>query len=39
MPYINEVRYIRYMEIGEIKQQMRKDYFDNKLSAVAKKPF
>ncbi len=34
MPYINEARYIRYMEIGEIKQQMRKDYKENKLSSL-----
>jgi arylsulfatase A-like enzyme len=39
MPYINEVRYIRYMEIGEIKQQMRKDYLENKLSMFQKSLF
>ncbi|MFI0429278.1 sulfatase [Mariniflexile sp. HMF6888] len=26
MPYMPELKYIRYMEIGEIKQQMRQDY-------------
>jgi len=39
MPYINEVRYIRYMEIGEIKQQMRNDYKENKLSNLQKSLF
>jgi arylsulfatase A-like enzyme len=39
MPYINEARYIRYMEIGEIKQQMRKDYKENKLSVLQKSLF
>lgn len=39
MPYINEVRYIRYMEIGEIKQQMRKDLDENKLNPLQKSLF
>lgn len=34
MPFLPEVRYIRYMEIGEIKQEMRKDLRDGKLDAV-----
>ncbi|MCA1759369.1 MAG: hypothetical protein LC658_06335, partial [Bacteroidales bacterium] len=39
MPYIYEARYIRYMEIGEIKQQMRKDLADNKLNPLQKSLF
>ena len=39
MPYIYEARYIRYMEIGEIKQQMRKDLAENKLNALQKSLF
>jgi len=39
MPYINEARYIRYMEIGEIKQQMRKDLAENKLNPLQKSLF
>lgn len=39
MPYINEARYIRYMEIGEIKQQMRKDLTENKLNPLQKSLF
>jgi arylsulfatase A-like enzyme len=39
MPYINEARYIRYMEIGEIKQQMRKDLADKKLNPLQKSLF
>jgi hypothetical protein len=39
MPFINEVRYIRYMEIGEIKQQMRKDLAENKLNPLQKSLF
>lgn len=34
LPFINEARYIRYMEIGEIKQQMRKDWAENKLNPL-----
>ena len=39
LPFINEARYIRYMEIGEIKQQMRKDLAENKLNALQKSLF
>lgn len=39
MPFINEARYIRYMEIGEIKQQMRKDLAENKLNPLQKSLF
>ncbi len=39
MPYIYEARYIRYMEIGEIKQQMRNDLADNKLNPLQKSLF
>ncbi|WP_289054847.1 sulfatase family protein [Carboxylicivirga marina] len=39
MPYLPEVRYIRYMEISDIKQQMRRDYEQNKLNDVQKKLF
>jgi hypothetical protein len=39
MPYIYEARYIRYMEIGEIKQQMRKDLAENKLNPLQKSLF
>jgi hypothetical protein len=34
-----EVRYIRYMEIGEIKQQMRKELAENKLNPLQKSLF
>lgn len=34
MPFIDEVRYIRYMEIGEIKQQMRKDLAGGRLDSL-----
>ncbi|PWJ60453.1 arylsulfatase A-like enzyme [Dyadobacter jejuensis] len=34
MPYMPEARYIRYMEIGDIKQQMRMDLANNKLNAL-----
>ncbi|PPL03458.1 sulfatase family protein [Parapedobacter indicus] len=34
MPFMSEARYIRYMEIGEIKQQMRKDLAAGKLNAL-----
>ncbi len=30
MPFMPELRYIRYMEIGDIKQQMRKDYQESR---------
>lgn len=39
MPYINEARYIHYMETGEIKQQMRKDLAGNKLNPLQKSLF
>lgn len=39
MPCIYEARYIRYMEIGEIKQQMRKDLAENKLNPLQKSLF
>lgn len=34
LPYMPEARYIRYMEIGDIKQQMRHDLADNKLTPL-----
>lgn len=39
MPFMPQVRYIRYMEIGKIKQQMRKDLAENKLDALQKSLF
>ncbi len=39
LPFINEARYIRYMEIGEIKQQMRKDLAEDKLNPLQKSLF
>lgn len=39
MPFMPQARYIRYMEIGEIKQQMRKDLADNKLNPLQKSLF
>jgi len=39
MPFMPEARYIRYMEIGEIKQQMRKDLAENKLNQLQKSLF
>ena len=39
LSFINEARYIRYMEIGEIKQQMRKDLAENKLNPLQKSLF
>lgn len=39
MPFMPEVRYIRYMEIGEIKQQMRNDLAENKLNTLQKSLF
>ncbi len=39
MPFIPEARYIRYMEIGEIKQQMRKDLAEEKLNPLQKSLF
>ncbi|MEO6283011.1 MAG: sulfatase [Dyadobacter sp.] len=34
MPFMPEARYIRYMEISEMKQQMRKDLADQKLDRL-----
>ncbi len=34
MDYQPELRYIRYMEIGDIKQEIRKDYKNNKLDSL-----
>lgn len=39
MPFIPEARYIRYMEIGEIKQQMRKDLAEDNLNSLQKSLF
>jgi arylsulfatase A-like enzyme len=39
MPFINEARYIRYMEIGEIKQQMRNDWKAKKLNPLQQSLF
>ncbi len=39
MPFMPEVRYIRYMEQGEIKQQMRKDLAENRLNTLQKSLF
>ena len=39
MPFMPEARYIRYMEIGEIKQQMRKDLAEDKLNPLQKSIF
>ncbi len=39
MPFMPQARYIRYMEIGEIKQQMRKDLAENKLNPLQKSLF
>ncbi len=39
LPFIYEARYIRYMEIGEIKQQMRSDLAEAKLNALQKSLF
>jgi len=39
MPFMPEARFIRYMEIGEIKQQMRKDLRENKLNPLQKSIF
>ncbi|MEZ5106890.1 MAG: sulfatase [Draconibacterium sp.] len=39
MPFIPEARYIRYMEIGEIKQQMRKDLAEGNLNPLQKSLF
>jgi len=39
MPFMPEARYIRYMEIGNIKQQMRKDLAANTLNPLQKSLF
>jgi arylsulfatase A-like enzyme len=39
MPYMPEARYIRYMEISDIKQQMRTDLAQKKLNAVQRSLF
>ena len=39
MPFMPEARYIRYMEIGEIKQQMREDLAGDKLNQLQKSLF
>ncbi len=39
LPFMPEARYIRYMEIGEIKQQMRKDLANNNLNVLQKSLF
>jgi len=39
MPFMPEARFIRYMEIGEVKQQMRDDLTSNKLNQLQKSLF
>lgn len=39
MPFMPEARFIRYMEIGEIKQEMRKDLAEKKLNTLQKSLF
>jgi hypothetical protein len=39
MPFMPEARYMRYMEIGDIKQQMRRDLADGKLNPLQKSLF
>ncbi len=39
MPFMPEARYIRYMEIGEIKQFMRNDFIQGKLDSVQQSLF
>jgi arylsulfatase A-like enzyme len=39
LPFMPEARYIRYMEIGEIKQQMRKDLAEGKLDDLQRSLF
>ena len=39
MPFMPEAKFIRYMELGEIKQQMRKDLAENKLNTLQKSLF
>ena len=39
MPFFPEVKYIRYIDIGEITQQMRKDYKAGKLNELQESMF
>jgi arylsulfatase A-like enzyme len=39
MPFMPEARYIRYMEVADIKQQMRQDLAENKLNELQKSLF
>lgn len=39
LPFMPELRYIRYMEIGEMKQLMRKDLAEGKLNALQRSLF
>jgi hypothetical protein len=39
MPFMPEVKFIRYMEIAEIKQQMRKDLTENRLDSLQRTIF
>jgi arylsulfatase A-like enzyme len=39
LPFMNELRYIRYMEIGDIKQLMRKNLAEGKLNELQKSLF
>jgi len=39
MPFMPPLRYIRYMEMGEIKQQMRNDLVANKLNPLQRSLF
>ncbi len=39
LPFTPQAHYIRYMEIGDIKQQMRKDLAENKLNHLQKSLF
>ena len=39
MPFMPEARYIRYMEIGDIKQVMRQDLKENQLNTLQKSLF
>lgn len=39
MPFMPELRYIRYFEISDIKQQMRQDLAENRLTSLQKHLF
>ncbi len=39
MPFVPEMRYIRYMEVGEITQEMRKDHAGNRLNVLQRSLF